>query len=134
MDLCGRHEILRTRIAARDGATVQVIEAAVEAPWSVLAVHASHGSEERREAAALALAGAEVCRHLEPDAHPPWRACLIHVQPRRHLLVLSFHPVLLAHDALAEQVAAELLVTYAAGGVGSSWRIATTSRRHLRRT
>ncbi|WP_437590514.1 amino acid adenylation domain-containing protein [Sorangium sp. So ce1000] len=87
--IAARHEPLRTSFTERDGEPAQVVSptVAIDLREVDLAADRQTTSDE----AALAVAREEVARTFDIERAPLWRATLIRVHPRRHLLALSMH-------------------------------------------
>jgi len=90
-DLVARHETLRTRYVAEEGAPRQIIEPHVDVPMRRADV--SGRPEEQRMEAALALAGEEGRQPFNLVTGPVVRALLIRLSASEHLLIINFHHV-----------------------------------------
>ncbi|HBL32093.1 MAG TPA: non-ribosomal peptide synthetase, partial [Acidobacteria bacterium] len=90
-EITRRHEALRTTFAVRDGAPVQVIEAAV--PFVLPVVDLSGLPENRREAVASALAGEEARRPFDLTRGLLLRGVLLHLAGEDGLLALTLHHI-----------------------------------------
>jgi amino acid adenylation domain-containing protein len=97
-ELVRRHELLRTVFELRDDGPVQVVAPARGAPL----LEAELSGEPDPEAAALARADAEAARPFDLAAEPPFRALLLRVGPRDHVLGLFMHHI--ARDRWASGV------------------------------
>jgi amino acid adenylation domain-containing protein/FkbM family methyltransferase len=86
-----RHEVLRTTFGSRAGRAVQVI-----APWSLPAlpiVDLAGLGEARREDRARALAQEESRRPFDLERGPLLRLCLMRLDERDHLLLMTLHHI-----------------------------------------
>ncbi len=88
-ELVRRHELLRTTFELLEEGPVQVVALARGAPLA----EADLSGEEDPEAAALERAGAESARPFDMAEDPPFRAALLRVGPRDHVLALVMHHV-----------------------------------------
>jgi amino acid adenylation domain-containing protein len=88
--LVNRHDSLRTRYEERDGEPVQVVEELAVVPFVRRTVDAPG---DRRTAAALEQAQAEVRVPFALDRSGPVRVLLLELAPDRHLLVLTMHHI-----------------------------------------
>jgi amino acid adenylation domain-containing protein len=105
-DVAGRHEALRTVFPETDGVPRQVVLAG-DAGLPALAVSRVAEGEAGAVVAGLARRGFDVAREL------PWRAALLEVAPREHVLVLVLHHI--AADGWSMGVLArDVRVAYAA--------------------
>jgi amino acid adenylation domain-containing protein len=87
--LVARHEVLRTRVALRAGAPVQVID---PVPHDVVKVTDLSGLEpQAREARAQILIAAHACQPFNLEAGPLFRAELLRLAPEEHVLLLNVH-------------------------------------------
>ncbi|UOF14552.1 non-ribosomal peptide synthetase [Lysobacter capsici] len=89
--LADRHEALRTVYRKHDGEPFQRILDQVRAPWREL--RADGATAQARREAALEIARAEIRGTFDLSADAMLRAALIEVEPRLHLLVLTFHHI-----------------------------------------
>jgi amino acid adenylation domain-containing protein len=95
-EVARRHEALRTTFASQDGRPVQRIAPPPALPLPVVDLSALGGArapEAAREAAARALAGAEIRRPFDLAAGPPMRALLLRLSPVERVLVLTVHHI-----------------------------------------
>ncbi|QKG84493.1 amino acid adenylation domain-containing protein [Kroppenstedtia pulmonis] len=91
MELVQRHESLRTTFADRNGTPVQV----VSPPYSVSLpiVDLESLPIEKREKEAMAIARDEASQPFDLANGPLWRARLIRLHDREHLLVFNVHHI-----------------------------------------
>ncbi|HMB54186.1 MAG TPA: amino acid adenylation domain-containing protein, partial [Thermoanaerobaculia bacterium] len=85
--LADRHEVLRTALHEVDGRGLQTIAAAVEAPLPRVDLSALGDAAPEAERLRLADLG----RPFDVERSPLWRASLVVLAPRRHLLLLNLH-------------------------------------------
>ncbi|MGI5230244.1 amino acid adenylation domain-containing protein [Actinoallomurus sp. CA-142502] len=113
--LVSRHEVLRTAFREEDGAPVPVIAPDVRVPWETTDV-SGLGREEAEEAVREAIA-AEASRPFPLVKPPMVRAVLLTVGPREHVLILTFHHIVIDDwsDAVLTADVAELYAAHAGG-------------------
>ena len=110
-----RHEILRTVYRAPGGRPVQLVLPAP--PRRLPRVDLAALGEGRGAAVAGRLAAAVTARPFDLAAGPVWRALLVRLAARRHLLVLVLHHI--AADGWSTRLlAAELATLYEAAALG----------------
>jgi hypothetical protein len=86
-----RHEILRTSFAQVDGAPKQVIKS--KAHLSVEVIDLESVSAEKRPQRIEQEMIAEAARPLSLNHAPIFRAVLLHLGPKEHVLMLTFHHI-----------------------------------------
>ncbi|HZS34487.1 MAG TPA: condensation domain-containing protein [Methylomirabilota bacterium] len=94
-ELQRRHEILRTSFPSDGGDPVQRI--APPAAWRLPVRDVSpemRRSPEQREQTLRRLLQAEICRPFDVTAAPPWRAVLLRVGERDHVLSVTTHHII----------------------------------------
>ncbi len=89
--LVGRHESLRTTLAERDGAPVQVIHPA--GPAALVELDLGGLAEPAREAEAVRLARAESLRPFDLAGGPLLRGTLLRLSAGEHVLLFTLHHV-----------------------------------------
>ncbi|WP_224247833.1 non-ribosomal peptide synthetase/type I polyketide synthase [Hyalangium gracile] len=114
-DVAKRHEILRTTFVQVGEQPTQSIAPEIELPWREQDVSAAgdtggQGLEEK----ALLLAREEVSHPFDLEHGPLWRACLVRVEPRRHLLVLTMHHLISDGDWTLGLFFSEIFALYTA--------------------
>lgn len=90
-EITRRHEVLRTTFALRDGQPVQVINPAVELPWSMRDL--SDMSANEREIVAHRLACEEARHPFDLAQNPMLRVLLLRLHSDHHILVLTLHHI-----------------------------------------
>ncbi|HWO23358.1 MAG TPA: amino acid adenylation domain-containing protein [Kofleriaceae bacterium] len=115
-----RHEVLRTRLVADDGIPFQVIEPA--RPIALPIEDLGDLPEAGRLPAALARAAEDATRGFDLAGAPLWRARLLRLSPRRHVLVLVLHH-LLADGWSISVLVRELGALYRAARAGQPARL-----------
>ena len=106
-EIVRRHEILRTTIVIRDGQCVQVIAPHLTLP---LAFHDLKAlSRSKKEASAHKLVQKEALRSFDLTNGPLIRICLLRLENREHLLLISAHQAIC--DGWSLGVLVEELVT-----------------------
>src|SRR5205807_8588281 len=91
--LVRRHEALRTTFTNEGGRPAQRISPAAPVPLPVIDLSGLRGPAAAREAAAGALAAAEVRRPFDLAAGPPLRALLLRLTPVERILILTVHHI-----------------------------------------
>ncbi|HEX2569426.1 MAG TPA: amino acid adenylation domain-containing protein, partial [Polyangia bacterium] len=90
-EIVGRHEVLRTTFAMRDGQPIQVIAPAQTVPITVLDLRDASGPEQESRVRALAE---EEARHPFDLARGPLlRATMLYLAPEVHVLLLGMHHI-----------------------------------------
>lgn len=107
-----RHPVLRATIDVVDGAPVQRIGAGAELPLSLVDIQ--HVPEADREAYARDLAAERLGAGFGAGEGPRWRAVVIRIGPRTHLLAGCWDE-LICDGRSRELIVAELLERYRAG-------------------
>ncbi|MCP4657361.1 MAG: AMP-binding protein, partial [bacterium] len=87
-----RHESLRTTFATRDGLPVQIVHP--PARFRLPVVDLARLADSDREARVTALLRAEVTTPFDLERGPLWRARLLRLEPRRHVLVANMHHII----------------------------------------
>ncbi|WP_344893580.1 condensation domain-containing protein, partial [Nonomuraea antimicrobica] len=108
--IAARHEILRTTYASRDGEPVQIVrEPGDGVPLERLDLSGLPAGS--REARARELAAERIRRPFDLAAGPPWRASLLRLDEREHVLCVVFHHI--AVDGWSTELfSAELAALY----------------------
>jgi amino acid adenylation domain-containing protein len=92
-ELVRRHEMLRATFAIVDGRVEQHVRA--WQPVAIAQVDLEHLEEPEREAHALAAAVEEAERPFDLAAGPPFRVALLKLDPRRHILLVAAHHIVI---------------------------------------
>ncbi|WP_405139745.1 amino acid adenylation domain-containing protein [Sphaerisporangium sp. NBC_01403] len=107
-EIVARHEVLRTRYPAKDGDPVQVIDpppspadAGVGGDWLEV-VDLAEVPVDGREARAKAMAAERVARRFDLAGEYPFRASLLRLSEREHVLCVVFHHI--AVDGWSSQI------------------------------
>ena len=87
-EICRRHRILRCRLRDALGRPVQILAGHRRRRLPVVDLG---GLGRRRRSAALRLSSQEARRRFDLERHPPLRATLLRLAPRRHRLLLTLH-------------------------------------------
>ena len=82
-----RHEILRTALERRAGQLVQVVTPQLPLPWNLIDL----SQESQVWEAAREVLGAEAARGFDLGVAPLWRARLLRLATRDHILALFLH-------------------------------------------
>lgn len=107
--VAARHAVLRTRLRWRDvSPPIQEVTATLDLPFSVQ--HLSE-SGQSAEASLEQLLERDLERGIELDGLPLWRATLVVLGPAQHVLVWTFHHIILDGRSIG-QVVRELLDHY----------------------
>ncbi len=91
-EIARRHEVLRTRFVAPDGAPVQVVEPPGSVASSLLDL--SSNSLEENEGRLQGLLTSLVRQSFRLDRLPLWRSAVIRLAPDEHVWVLTIHHVI----------------------------------------
>jgi len=127
--LLRRHPNLRAGFQVlRSGRPVQVVPRDFTLPWSELVLEDLSGDEQRR--AVDRAAGRERSRGFDVAAPPLLRCALLRLGPERHVLVLTFHHILLDGWS-AHLLTGELLTVYRRGGDATALPAVPPYREHL---
>ena len=89
-EMVRRHESLRTTFASRGGEVFQAIGPDIALALRVVNLEDQADAEEQ----AAKLAEAEFQQAFDLASGPLWRAVLLRVAPRRHLLALTLHHII----------------------------------------
>jgi amino acid adenylation domain-containing protein len=89
-ELIRRHESLRTHFETVQGEPVQIVDAAAEIRLATIEVS---GPAEQRADQVKALSLAEAQRPFDLSKGPLLRACLLKLEPREHILLLTMHHI-----------------------------------------
>src|SRR5262249_7392727 len=90
-NLAGRHEILRTRFQIREGRPVQVIDPPGEIELPIIDL--SDLAESFRDEQVRIVASEQAARHFDLERGPVWRAELLRLASKDHVLLLNIHHV-----------------------------------------
>ena len=88
-EVARRHEALRTRFVSRGGIPIQVIAEAAEVKLSVWDL--SEVEEDLREELARQISASEARRPFDLERGPVWRAALVRMGAKDHMLLLCLH-------------------------------------------
>ncbi|MGN6479348.1 condensation domain-containing protein, partial [Luteibacter sp.] len=110
--LVERHEPLRTRFAEHEGVATQVIDAPEALRLEVTDL--SGLAPEAREAEAVRLQQAEVERPFDLERGPLFRASLLRLGEREHVLLMNMHHIVSDGWSLLGVIPRELGILYAA--------------------
>lgn len=113
--IVARHEALRTTFDEVDGNPYQRIHSSARCQLSQLDVSAL--PEARREAGARRVAEAQVRRPFDLRNGPLMRALLVRVEPKRHLLVVCMHHIIVDGWSVG-LIARELEASYGSYSTG----------------
>ncbi|MCP4656403.1 MAG: amino acid adenylation domain-containing protein, partial [bacterium] len=91
-EVARRHESLRTTFAARDGLPMQVIHP--PARFRLPVVDLARLAESDRETRIMAVIRADASTPFDLERGPLWRACLLHLDRRQHVLVQNMHHII----------------------------------------
>ncbi|MFB9837242.1 condensation domain-containing protein, partial [Actinoallomurus acaciae] len=113
--LVSRHEVLRTAFREESGTPVPVISPDARVPWETTDL-GGLGREEAEDAVCRAIA-AEAARPFPLVTPPMVRAVLLTIGPREHVLILTFHHIVIDDwsDAVLTADVADLYAAYADG-------------------
>jgi non-ribosomal peptide synthetase component F/acyl carrier protein len=119
-----RHEVLRTRYAARNGQPVQTVSSDTDFPLPLRDL--THLSADEREESALRLCRDEAARPFDLAHDPMMRAQLLRLETREHLLLLTLHHI--ASDGWSSSIlSSELSRLYTAFAAGQPSPLAELS-------
>lgn len=122
--LCDRHETLRTTFLERDGEVLQVVHDVPGDPFLAPLIDISEAEGDTHDER-LAWAEAEAGRLLDfpfdLSSGPLWKASVIRVSPKLHLMILVFHHIII--DEMSAQVFAEELRLAFADPDASAWAV-----------
>ncbi len=107
-ELIRRHETLRTTFAVVDGQPVQVIHEAQPFELSVIDLQDLDASE--REGRALQLAADEARRPFNIGDDPPFRAQLLRLDEKDHVVLVSMHHI--ASDLFSRMILVREIVAF----------------------
>ena len=116
VDLCQRHEALRTTFPVIDGIAMQAI--AFESDVTLEFVDASAYDAAERAQRLEELLAAECARAFDLARGPLFRALLVRLGHERHVLLLNFHHIIVDEGSI-EIVERELGTLYAARASGT---------------
>src|SRR5262249_37334087 len=85
------HEILRTRFQIREGRPVQVIDPPGEIELPIIDL--SDLAESFRDEQVRIVASEQAARHFDLERGPVWRAELLRLASKDHVLLLNIHHV-----------------------------------------
>lgn len=91
--VAARHEVLRTAFTFDDGTLWQQIRPQVDIPLPIIHPQRGAGDDEQNEA--WHLAKEEAARPFDLELGPPMRAALVELNAEEHLLVVTFHQVVI---------------------------------------
>jgi hypothetical protein len=89
-DLTARHEVLRTSIRWQDDRPVQLVHDAIEPPWTLTDL----SDDPDPRAACERIVAGDVRRGFDLAVAPLWRARLVRLGPRDHVLGVAMHHVI----------------------------------------